>query len=137
VSLERGSLSLMSISEELLEWKSSGSGSRKSRLIAVGICCTLYPQKLVLTSPTCCGRSVDIVCLLAKATGFSFLVSPSQQMPGYVLCTSCDCPPHDQNVVWCWNVSSAVGEWQFVLCPLLIDRLCSVGLLMNMMQMVE
>jgi hypothetical protein len=32
VSLERGSLSLARTIEELLEWKSSGSGSRKPRL---------------------------------------------------------------------------------------------------------
>jgi hypothetical protein len=32
VGLERGPLSLMQIIEELLEWKSSGSGSRKPRL---------------------------------------------------------------------------------------------------------
>jgi hypothetical protein len=38
VGLERGPLSLMSITEELLEWKSSGSGSRKPS--AVGIRCT-------------------------------------------------------------------------------------------------
>jgi hypothetical protein len=37
VSLERGPLSLVSITEELLEWKSNTSGSRKSRLTAVGI----------------------------------------------------------------------------------------------------
>jgi hypothetical protein len=37
--LERGSLSLVGITEELLEWKSSGSGSRKSRLTTMGICC--------------------------------------------------------------------------------------------------
>jgi hypothetical protein len=35
VGLERGPLSLVSITEELLEWKSSGSGSRKQRLTAV------------------------------------------------------------------------------------------------------
>jgi hypothetical protein len=34
-----GSLSLVRITEELLEWKSSGSGSRKSWLTAVGIRC--------------------------------------------------------------------------------------------------
>jgi hypothetical protein len=33
----KGVHSLMSITEELLEWKSSGSGSRKSRLTAVGV----------------------------------------------------------------------------------------------------
>jgi hypothetical protein len=40
VGLERGPLSLVSISEELFEWKISGSGSRKPRLTAVGIRCT-------------------------------------------------------------------------------------------------
>jgi hypothetical protein len=39
VGLQRGPLSLVSITEELLEWKSSGSGSRKSRLTAVRIRC--------------------------------------------------------------------------------------------------
>jgi hypothetical protein len=37
VDLERDPLSLVSITEELLEWKSSGSGSRKPRLTGVGI----------------------------------------------------------------------------------------------------
>jgi hypothetical protein len=36
VGLERGSLSLVRIIEELLEWKSSGSGSRKPRLRSWG-----------------------------------------------------------------------------------------------------
>jgi hypothetical protein len=31
---------LVRITEELLEWKSSGSGSRKPRLTVVGIRCT-------------------------------------------------------------------------------------------------
>jgi hypothetical protein len=39
VGLEGGPLSLVSITEELLEWTSSDSGSRKSRLTAGGICC--------------------------------------------------------------------------------------------------
>jgi hypothetical protein len=37
VCLDWGPLSLVSITEELLEWKSSGSASGKSRLKAVGI----------------------------------------------------------------------------------------------------
>jgi hypothetical protein len=37
--MERGPLSLVRITEELVEWESSGSGSRKSRLTAVGIRC--------------------------------------------------------------------------------------------------
>jgi hypothetical protein len=39
VDLERGPLSLVRITEELLEWKSSVSGSRKPRLMAVEIRC--------------------------------------------------------------------------------------------------
>jgi hypothetical protein len=39
VGLERGPLNLVRITEELLECKSSGSGSRKPRLTAVGIRC--------------------------------------------------------------------------------------------------
>jgi hypothetical protein len=37
MDLERVTLSLVRITEELLEWKSSGFWSRKSRLTAVGI----------------------------------------------------------------------------------------------------
>jgi hypothetical protein len=48
MGLEQGPLSLVNITEELLEWKSSGSGSRKPRLTAVGIRCgdqaDLYPH---------------------------------------------------------------------------------------------
>jgi hypothetical protein len=66
VSLERGPLSLVSITEELLEWEINGRGNplRWPRD-------TLYPQKLALTSPTVGGRSVGIVRLLTKATEFS------------------------------------------------------------------
>jgi hypothetical protein len=39
VDLEWGPLSVVSITEELLQWKSSGSGSRKPRLMAMGIRC--------------------------------------------------------------------------------------------------
>jgi hypothetical protein len=39
VGLERGPLSLVSITEVLLEWKNRGSGSRKPRLTAVEIRC--------------------------------------------------------------------------------------------------
>jgi hypothetical protein len=64
VGLERGSLGLVSTTEELLGRKSSGSGlkngeygrgdpSRRPRD-------TLCSQKLALTSPTSGGRSVDI-----------------------------------------------------------------------------
>jgi hypothetical protein len=40
VGLERGPLSVVSITEEVVEWKISWSGCRKPRLTAVGIRCT-------------------------------------------------------------------------------------------------
>jgi hypothetical protein len=39
LGLERDPLRLVSITEEQLEWKSSGYGSRKPRLTAMGIRC--------------------------------------------------------------------------------------------------
>jgi hypothetical protein len=78
VGLERGPFSLVRITEELFGWKSSGSGTRKPRLTAVGIRCAdnatpSNPHKLALTSPICGGRSVRIVRLQTKATQFSFI----------------------------------------------------------------
>jgi hypothetical protein len=76
VGLERGPLSLVSTTEELLERKSSGSGleireygrrdpSRRPRG-------NLYPQKLALTSPTSGCYSAGIVRSRTQATEFSF-----------------------------------------------------------------
>jgi hypothetical protein len=73
--LERGPLSLVSTTEELLGRKSSGSGLENqdydwrdpSRLPRD----TLYPQKLAGTSPTNGGRSVGILCSRTQATEFS------------------------------------------------------------------
>jgi hypothetical protein len=78
VGTERGPLSLVRITEELLEWKSISSGSRKPRLTAVGIRCADHAtpsisKKLALTSPTSGGRSVRIVRLRTKATEFNVL----------------------------------------------------------------
>jgi hypothetical protein len=75
VGLERGPLSLVSTTEELLGRKCSGSGlenrdygrrdpSHRPRG-------TLYPQKLAVTTPTSGGCSVDIVRSRTQATGFS------------------------------------------------------------------
>jgi hypothetical protein len=72
VGLERGPLSLVSTIEELLERKISGSGlesreygCRDPSLWTRG---SLYPQKLAVTSPTICGRSVGIFCSRTQAT---------------------------------------------------------------------
>jgi hypothetical protein len=72
VGLERGPLSLVNITEELFERKSSGSESRISRLTA-GIRCADHAtpsirKKLAPTSPTSGGSSVGIVRLSTKAT---------------------------------------------------------------------
>jgi hypothetical protein len=77
LGLERGPLSLVGIIEELLEWKSSGSGlenrinGRRDPLRWP--CDKLYPQKLALTSPACGRRSVGIVCLRTKGHGVFFV----------------------------------------------------------------
>jgi hypothetical protein len=66
---ERGPLSLVSATEELLGRKSSASGleSREYGRHADHVT-PLYPQKLALTSPTSGGRSVDIVSSRTQAT---------------------------------------------------------------------
>jgi hypothetical protein len=76
VGLERGSLSLVSTTEELLGRISSGSGL-ENRDYGRGdplrwprdILC---PQKMALTSPTCGSRSVGIVRLRTKTTEFFY-----------------------------------------------------------------
>jgi hypothetical protein len=79
VGLEWGPLSLVSTSEELLGRNSNCSGlenrehGRADPLRWARD--TLYPQKLVLTSPSSGGRSVGIVCLRTKATEFFFFVA--------------------------------------------------------------
>jgi hypothetical protein len=77
VGLERGPLSLVSTTEELLERKSSCSGlenreygRRNSPRCPRG---TLYPQTLALTSPTSGGSSAGIVRSQTKATEFLIL----------------------------------------------------------------
>jgi hypothetical protein len=72
VGLERGPLSLVSTTEELLGRNNSGSGL-ENREYCRGDPLrwprdTLYPQKLTLTSPTSGGHSVRIVRLRTKAT---------------------------------------------------------------------
>jgi hypothetical protein len=80
VSLERGPLSLVRITEELLEWKSSGFGL-ENREYGRGDPLrwprdTVYQPKLALTSPISGGRSVGIFRLRTnKTTEFVCFVS--------------------------------------------------------------
>jgi hypothetical protein len=72
--LEQGPLSLVRTIEELIEWKSSGSGLENScRNLLRWPSNTLYPQRLALTLPPSGGRSVCIVRLRTKATELIFL----------------------------------------------------------------
>jgi hypothetical protein len=88
VDLERGPLSLVRIIEELLEWKSSGSGQE---LTAAGIRCADHAtlsirKKLTLTSPTSGGLSVCIVRLRTKGHGVMlFRSNTCSQMEIFVL----------------------------------------------------
>jgi hypothetical protein len=73
VGLERGPLSLMSTTEELLERKSSGSGLENRDYGRRGSYATpLYPQKLALSLPTSGGRSVGTARSRTQATEFFF-----------------------------------------------------------------
>jgi hypothetical protein len=74
MGLERGPISLMSTTEDLLERKSSGS-SLENLKYGLGdplrsLHYTLYPQKFTLTSPTSRRRPVGIVRSRTKATEY-------------------------------------------------------------------
>jgi hypothetical protein len=78
VGLERGPLSLVSTTEELLEIKSSGSGLEIREYDRMGSMVltrdTLFPGKLAVTSLTSDGRSVGIVRSRTEATEFFLLM---------------------------------------------------------------
>jgi hypothetical protein len=61
VGLERGPLSLVSTTEELLDRKVAAPVQKTERIRPEGSG-TLYPHKLAIASPTSGGRSVDVVC---------------------------------------------------------------------------
>jgi hypothetical protein len=76
VVLERGPLSLVNTTEELLGWKSSSYGLEILEY-SLGIHravyeTPLYPQKFALTTPTCAGRSVGIVRSRTNGHGVCF-----------------------------------------------------------------
>jgi hypothetical protein len=78
VGLERGPLSLVRIIEELLEWKSSGSG-QENRINGPWDPLrwprdTLYPRMLALTSPTSGGHLIGIVHLRTEGHGVQFFM---------------------------------------------------------------
>jgi hypothetical protein len=74
VGLKWGPLSLVRTTEKLLEWKSSGSGSRISRLTALGIRCSenATPSIHKICRHAAIARSVYFACGL-KPRNFSFL----------------------------------------------------------------
>jgi hypothetical protein len=77
VGLERGPRSLVSITEELLGRKSSGSGlETKNTAIGIRYANRVAPsirKNLAPTLPTSGGRSVGIVSSRTKATEFSLV----------------------------------------------------------------
>jgi hypothetical protein len=85
---------LLRITEELLEWKSSGSGSRKPRLTAVEIRCADYATPSIRKSYTNFAdkrRSLgQFACgMKPRSLVFSFLVVPVWQRSCFSLCSSC------------------------------------------------
>jgi hypothetical protein len=92
VGLERGPLSLVSTTEELLGRKSSGSGLQNQeygrRDLSRGPRATLYPQTLALTSPTSGSRSVGIIRSRTQATEFFFVLYVELRVPNLTLASS-------------------------------------------------
>jgi hypothetical protein len=77
MGLERSPFSLVRITEELLEWESSGEKSRKRRSTAVRIRCADHvtpSQNLAQISPISGGRSVGMVSLWTKDRIFMFVL---------------------------------------------------------------
>jgi hypothetical protein len=94
VGLEQGPLSLVRITEELLEWKSSVSGSRKPRLTAVGIRCADHASPLstkVGNTPKSGGRSIGIVRLRTKSTELIFYLLFNTSMVTFQYFFSINC----------------------------------------------
>jgi hypothetical protein len=70
VGLERGPLSLVITTEELLEKKSYRFCPENRDYGCRGTATALYPQKLALTSPTSCDSSATMIRSRTKATEF-------------------------------------------------------------------
>jgi hypothetical protein len=79
MGLERGPLSLVSTTEELLDRKVAAP-VQKTENMAQGFRHAdhvVYPQKLAITSPTSGGRSVGIVRSLTQIMEFFFFYRPT------------------------------------------------------------
>jgi hypothetical protein len=116
--VERGPISLVSIIEELLGRKTSGSGL-ENRCAAIRIRNTdhatpLYPQKLALTS-TSCGRSVGIFRSRTEATEFMLLRLP--QFPSEI-CVKASC----LLVSGAWT--EFIGDWSEVCLQRAVRDMC-------------
>jgi hypothetical protein len=90
VGLKQGPLSLVSIIEELLGSSSSSLESREygRRNPSCWPRGTLYPQKLVLTSPTSGSRLVGIFPSRTLATEFFLLISISEECMSWITNTA-------------------------------------------------
>jgi hypothetical protein len=91
--LERGQLSPMSTTEELLGRKSNGSCLENWEYLRRGPLClprnTLYPQKLALSSSTSGCRSVGIVPSRTKGHGVCFVLFVWDYARSCIFC-ACD-----------------------------------------------
>jgi hypothetical protein len=88
--LERGPLSLVRITEELLE-RAVAAPVYKTEINGRGDLLrwprdTLYPLKLALTSPTIGGRSVGIVCWRTTAPKFFFCIQQCKEKWSWRAC---------------------------------------------------
>jgi hypothetical protein len=122
VGLERGPLSLVSTTEELLEWKNSWSGLESRKYGREDLLSwsrdTLYPQNLPLTSTTSGSSSVGIVRSRTQGRVRVFLVlvyrytGKTENMKLHYKWHKIRAP-HRKYRISSMPQTRAVDEWQF------------------------